>query len=65
MPANSWTWSRPPLVPFAEAELSPMAQSFYRDNKRVSNKRLKEELGVTLAYPTYREGLQALLSAES
>ena len=35
-----------------------MARSFYRDNKRVSNTRIKEELGVALAWPNYREGLQ-------
>jgi hypothetical protein len=52
----------PPLVPFDTAGLSPMARSFYDDNKRVSNRRLKEVLGVTLAYPSYKEGLQALLS---
>ncbi len=52
----------PPLVPFDQAELSPMGRSFYRDNKRVSNRRIKEELGVTLAYPDYRAGLQALLA---
>jgi hypothetical protein len=38
-----------------------MARSFYSSNKRVSNQRLKEQLGVTLAYPTYREGLRALV----
>ena len=52
----------PPLVPFEEAELSDMARSFYRDNKRVSNARIKQELGVTLEYPTYREGLRAILA---
>ncbi len=50
----------PPEVPFEEAELSPMAQSFYGDGKRVSNARIRQELGVRLAYPTYREGLNAL-----
>lgn len=50
----------PPEIPFDSAQLSDMARSFYRDNKRVSNARIKEELGVTLAYPTYREGLRAL-----
>ena len=50
----------PPDIPFAAAELSPMARSFYADSKRVSNARIKAELGVTLAYPTYREGLAAL-----
>ena len=50
----------PPDIPFEEAELSPMARSFYADSKRVSNARIISELGVKLAYPTYREGLQAL-----
>lgn len=50
----------PPEVPFEEAELSPMARSFWSDVKRVSNRRIREELGVQLRYPTYREGLTAL-----
>ena len=41
-----------------------MARSFYGENKRVRNTRLKQELGVTLAYPTYREGLAALHAAD-
>ncbi len=52
----------PPLVPFEAAELSDMARSFYRDNKRVSNARIKDKLGVKLVYPTYREGLPAILA---
>lgn len=52
----------PPAVPFDKADLSPMARSFYADNKRVRNDRIKTALGVTLHYPTYREGLRALLS---
>jgi len=51
----------PPEIPFESAELSEMARSFYADNKRVSNDRIKRELGVTLAYPDYRLGLKALL----
>ena len=54
----------PPLVPFGQAELSPMARSFYDDNKRVSNASLKAELGVVLRYPNYRAGLAAILAAE-
>jgi hypothetical protein len=50
----------PPAVPFEKADLSPMARSFYADNKRVKNERIKTELGVTLKYPTYREGLASL-----
>jgi dTDP-4-dehydrorhamnose reductase len=44
-------------------ELSPLARSFYEENKRASNRKLKEKLGVTLAFPTYREGLAALWAA--
>ncbi|WP_372421557.1 SDR family oxidoreductase [Salinarimonas chemoclinalis] len=50
----------PPEVPFEEAELSPMGRSFWSTSKRVSNRRLREELGVELLYPTYREGIAAL-----
>lgn len=50
----------PPLTRLAIAELSPMARSFYRDNRRVQNNRIKRELGARLAYPSYREGLSAL-----
>jgi nucleoside-diphosphate-sugar epimerase len=49
----------PPLIAFDQANLSPMARSFYEENKRVTNQRMKEELGVVLQYPTYREGLRA------
>lgn len=51
----------PPLVPIEAANLSEMARSFYDDNKRVSNARMKSALGVTLKYPTYKEGLRAIL----
>jgi nucleoside-diphosphate-sugar epimerase len=50
----------PPEVDFETADLSPMARSFYGENKRVRNGLIREELGVRLAYPTYREGLAAL-----
>lgn len=55
----------PPEMPFATAELSPMARSFYSDNRRVDNARIKDELGVELRYPNYRDGLQALLHDEN
>ncbi|UWQ32867.1 SDR family oxidoreductase [Leisingera sp. M527] len=54
----------PAEVPFDEAGMTPMARSFYGENKRVRNRRIKEELGVELLYPTYREGLRAVLEAE-
>jgi len=54
----------PPLVRFEALGLSPMARSFYDDNKRVSNALIKRELGVTLRYSEYRAGLAAILAAE-
>lgn len=54
----------PPAVDFEDAELSPMARSFYAESKRVRNDRIKRDLGVTLLYPDYRSGLAAILRAE-
>jgi nucleoside-diphosphate-sugar epimerase len=53
----------PPEVAFEDAELSPMARSFYAESKRVDNRRLRDALGVRLAYPDYRAGLRAILAA--
>jgi len=50
----------PPEVVFEEAEMTPIARSFYSESKRVSNRRIRQELGYKLRYPTYREGLTAL-----
>lgn len=55
---------KPPLIPFEKANLAPIACSFYNDNKRIKNERIKQELGVELLYPTYKEGLTACLAAE-
>jgi nucleoside-diphosphate-sugar epimerase len=54
----------PPEQAYETADLSPMARTFYRDNRRVRNELIKRELGVSLAYPTYREGLAALLPVD-
>jgi nucleoside-diphosphate-sugar epimerase len=53
----------PPGVPFEQAELtmSPMARSFWAESRRVSNARTKAALGIAWLYPTYREGLRAIL----
>jgi nucleoside-diphosphate-sugar epimerase len=53
----------PPSQNFEDADLSEMARSFYEENKRIRNDRIKTELGVTLSYPTYREGLTALFKS--
>jgi len=52
----------PPEIPFEEAapSMSPMALSFWQECRRVRNDKLKRTLGVSLRYPTYREGLRAL-----
>lgn len=54
----------PPAEDFETAEMTPMARSFYAESKRVRNDRIKGELSVKLLYPTYRDGLAALLKAE-
>jgi nucleoside-diphosphate-sugar epimerase len=53
----------PPEEPFETADMTPMARSFYADNKRVAIAKLKRELGFAPKYPTYREGLRALAAA--
>jgi nucleoside-diphosphate-sugar epimerase len=50
----------PPLIPWEKANLTPMGRSFYLETKRVRNEKIKQVLGLTLKYPTYREGLQAI-----
>ena len=54
----------PPAIPFDEAEMTPMARSFYAESKRVRNDRIKDDLGVTLTYPDYQSGLAAVLAQE-
>ncbi|WP_137389120.1 SDR family oxidoreductase [Rhodoligotrophos defluvii] len=53
----------PPAIPFEEAELSAVARGFFAGSKRVCNARVREELDYSFKYPTYREGLQALVAA--
>ncbi len=55
----------PPEVPIEDAQLSPMAQSFYAECKRVSNARIKAATGWRPLYPTYREGLSAIEALEA
>ena len=57
----------PPLVPLEEAAagMSEMALSFWQDNRRVDNGRIKKDLAVELKYPDYRAGLEAVLKAET
>jgi nucleoside-diphosphate-sugar epimerase len=52
----------PDPVPFeiARLQMSPMALSFWQDDRRVDNRRITSELDVSLRYPTYREGLKAI-----
>lgn len=55
----------PPAISFEEADMTPMARSFYAESKKVRNDRIKDELGVELLYPDYRAGLKALLALET
>lgn len=55
----------PPAIPYDQADMTPMARSFYGESKRVSNARILTELQVQLNHPTYREGLASLLAAET
>ena len=54
----------PEAVRFDEADMTPMASSFYAESKKVRNDRIKDELGVELLFPDYRSGLRALLAQE-
>ncbi|MFB0941487.1 MAG: SDR family NAD(P)-dependent oxidoreductase, partial [Paracoccaceae bacterium] len=54
----------PPEVPFEQAEMSPMARSFYAESKRIKNDRIKSELGVELMYKDYKSVLTAMLKSE-
>jgi nucleoside-diphosphate-sugar epimerase len=57
----------PPLIDFAEAatRMSPMGLSFWSENRRVSSAGTRAALGIAWRYPSYREGLAAILSGES
>ena len=55
----------PPLSPFDAGAVSAMAQSFWTENRRVLNYRIKRELGVELRYPDFRAGLAAVLAEEA
>lgn len=57
----------PPAVPFEEAfaGMGPMARSFWSENRKVSSARTKAVLGISWLYPSYREGLRAILREEA
>ena len=54
----------PPEVAFEQAQMSPMARSFYAESKRIRNERIKSELGVELLYKDYKSVLTAMLDSE-
>ncbi|AXI48439.1 NAD(P)-dependent oxidoreductase [Sulfitobacter sp. SK012] len=54
----------PPAVNFEDAEMTPMARSFYAESKRVRNDHAKVALGWVPKYPDYRSGLAAMLAAD-
>ncbi|QKG70987.1 Rossmann-fold NAD(P)-binding domain-containing protein [Erythrobacter mangrovi] len=52
----------PPMLTLEEADLSPMARGFYAENRRVANGKAKRLLDWRPLYPTYREGLAAIMA---
>jgi len=61
--ADGWRVAPPPPVPTQAAEHAPGAHRSHEGSRRVRNERIKRELGVTLRYPDYRQGLAACLTA--
>ena len=59
--AKLLNYPEPPRIDFEEAELSPMAKSFYSDNKRVNNHLIKTEFSLALKFPNFKAGLDALV----
>lgn len=59
--ANLLNINAPKRIPYDKANLSDMAKDFYSQNKKISNKKIKSDLGVKLKYPSYKEGLKDLL----
>lgn len=55
----------PPEIDFEDADLTPMARSFYEGSRRIGNELIKSELGISLRYPTFREGLASLIQHSS
>ena len=57
----------PPAVAFADAApaMSPMARSFWAENRKVASRKTQAMLGLTWRYPSYREGLRAILREET
>lgn len=51
----------PSRICFEEAQISDALKDYYNENKRITNEKIKEKLGISLIYPTYREGLQNCL----
>lgn len=54
----------PPMVDFDQADMAPITRSFYMDNRRVKNGKIKSDLGITLKYDDYKAGLKGCLDAE-
>lgn len=55
----------PPVVAYEDVQMSPMAHSFWQECRRVSNSKIKTDLGIQLLHPSYREGLKSILNMET
>jgi nucleoside-diphosphate-sugar epimerase len=54
----------PPVIAFEDTRLTGLALSFWQESKRVCNRRIRDELKLSLAHPNYRDGLQALMKVD-
>lgn len=57
-------YDMPPMIPFDQADIAPIVRSFYTDNKRIKNDKIKSAFGLSLIYPTYKTGLDACYAIE-
>ncbi len=55
----------PPLLSYDEVDMAPITRSFYKDNKRVRNEKIKSDLGIKLRYPDYQSGLRGCVESET
>ena len=55
----------PEQISFEDLDKKQQQDSFYSENKRINNRLLKEDLGIILKYPSYREGYEEIIKDDS
>ena len=63
--ADAFGLPRPPQISMAEASkvMTPLMLSYIRESRRMENRKLVEELGVSLVYPDLEAGLKDVAAA--